>query len=258
MSQRRSPVPSSNFVTVSGELGQIPNWTGERLEIGHVQDLKRAGVIKSSSEPQLKKVMEGDHTNGIRSGDYLRFTSSHWELGQKGDPSTNGIQHKRYSVGMVEELRDAEVIAKDHSSLGHTATHKRLNEYKKHIEGDLTRGIRVGDYMKMQSTYSDLGQVPCQHERRLEGAVAKERRDAGVPPNKVPPKDIEGDHSQGIKGHQPHFRAMYWDLGCDREWTKTRRKDDVLHMKGNTTDHMLGSLTRNIVPSGFQEVSKKR
>ena len=21
------------------------------------------------------------------------------------------------------------------------------------------------------------------------------------------------------------------DLGCDREWTKTRRKDDVLHMK---------------------------
>eukprot|EP00425_Heterocapsa_triquetra_P023764 CAMPEP_0195104376 /NCGR_PEP_ID=MMETSP0448-20130528/73064_1 /TAXON_ID=66468 /ORGANISM="Heterocapsa triquestra, Strain CCMP 448" /LENGTH=319 /DNA_ID=CAMNT_0040140207 /DNA_START=17 /DNA_END=976 /DNA_ORIENTATION=- len=187
----------------------------QSFSVGWIEELKAAGVHHSTSSPELQhyKPGPGDHTRGIRGGN-PHFRSSYFDLGQD-----HGLNISRKEVANAQELREARVI-------GRTA----LLTHEKELEGDHTRGIRGAGakLSSLSSSYMDLGQsFPGWQQQKHQLEHAQVLRDAGVPPPLIPPKEIEGDHSKGIKGKVPHYAATYWELGKIPKWSKTRRKDDT-------------------------------
>jgi len=95
----------------------------------------------------------------------------------------------------------------------------------KDIEGDHSQGIR-GSKPDNHTAYHDHGwhqQLPDRlGGRRLQGSVAQELRDAGVPPKEPPPKDMEGDFTSGIKGTRPHFTTDYQNIGREQPFAGKR------------------------------------
>jgi len=147
------------------------------------------------------------------------FTTSYQQQNQ------SGIRMPQYVLPLAEELRHAGIykIASDAA-------------IKKEMEGDHTRGIR-GSKPHFHSTYMDIGQGTYSSlSRSHEVAMCGLNRSAGVPPAEIPPKDVEGDHTQGIRGCKPHFFSTYMDIG---------ENERVAPWMGGKHQHSLAEERRN-------------
>lgn len=196
---------ASPFVTTYNQFGQHPAWTGERYMLPLGEELRRAGVPRSSSEPVLKE-MEGDHSRGIR-GAKPHYVSTYMDIGQVQVPSLA----RRHEVLNAAILRDAGVPLKVIPP--------------KDIEGDHSQGIK-GRAPHFVTTYLDFGgEQPLPKGlggERIRHPLAEELRDAGVPPLQDAPKDLEGDHTRGIKGATSNYHTTSGDLGRFQKWHKSR------------------------------------
>lgn len=177
------------FATTYDQIGRHPKWTGDRYVLDNAQELKGIGVPRSSSEPVLKE-MEGDHTRGVR-GRKPHFTSTYMQVG-------DGVQGRPTQLVVsanAENLRDAcvpptQIPPKDR-------------------EGDHSQGVKGPTADHMTTTYTELGRgcprPACLGDMHHLHDHCEELRDAGVMPIREKPKEMEGDHSRGIRGETPHF-----------------------------------------------------
>jgi len=186
----------ANYFTTYNEMGRDPRAPERRYVLDLAEQLRGAGVPRSSSEPVLKE-MEGDHTRGIR-GSLPHFHSTYMDLGKVPVPG----QARTHEVLLAQTNREAGIPPREIPP--------------KEIEGDHTQGIK-GSKPHYAGTYWDLGQdvkVPqWMGGRKHEVANCENLRDSGVPPREVPPKEIEGDHSRGIRGETPHFFTTSMEHG---------------------------------------------
>lgn len=180
---------AATFATTYDQLGQHPAWKGPRYHLEHAEMNNSIGVPRSSSEPVLKE-MEGDHTRGIR-GARPHFSSTYQQVGL----DVPGMPANRCVVANAENLRDACVPPKVVPP--------------KDIEGDNCQGIKgpLGS-APMRSTLSDYGHEQpfpkWMGDRKHQHPLCEELRDAGAIPIQEKPKEVEGDHSRGIRGATAH------------------------------------------------------
>jgi len=150
---------TAHFAASSWQVGQQPGWAGAQYESSRATELRRAGVLRSESAPDLPPPGAGDHTCGIGAG-LAQHSASSAELGPRPSdwkPKDQGAadRHHYHSTPIFPRQSGEGTI-----------------DAAAAVTGDHTRGIK-GRSAHFAPTSSQYGQDPAWKGRRYDfGPVA--------------------------------------------------------------------------------------